>query len=350
MTKPHHIYIHVPFCISKCNYCAFFSRAIAPDWDSYLSSILNEIDFWDKKLGNFDVPTIFFGGGTPSLMPVSVFQKIVQYIGKKFNILPHCEITLESNPGTLDIIKLNDFINNGVNRLSIGVQSLCDSELQFLGRRHSVYDAMILIENALNKKLNINCDFIYGLPNQTVDDVITLCNKINSFGLNHVSMYELTIEKNTPFGKMNLNMPDNETMANMYCAISKTLKLPKYEVSNYAFTHNQCKHNSGIWDGDAYIGIGNGAMGRILINTDWYEQSGGDIHLDKLSQTERATEKIITGMRTIRGVKITDDIKKLLNYDFIKKNSALVNISNNRINATEKGLLILDDLLLKLIK
>ena len=135
MTFAHNIYIHVPFCISKCNYCAFFSRACAtPDWDSYTNGIIREIDYWTEKLGKIDVPTIFFGGGTPSLMPTEYFAKIMNQLYAKFNIEPDTETTLESNPKTIDSKRLDEFISLGVNRISIGVQSLNDDELKFLGR------------------------------------------------------------------------------------------------------------------------------------------------------------------------------------------------------------------------
>ena len=156
MTVAHNIYVHIPFCMSKCNYCAFFSRACAnPDWDTYVSEILSEIDYWAKLLGKIDIPTIFFGGGTPSLIPVECFNKIIQQLRASFNVLPNAEITLESNPGTLDKARLCEFIAYGVNRLSVGVQSLTDDELSFLGRRHTVRDAMRLIDDAHAQSIRV---------------------------------------------------------------------------------------------------------------------------------------------------------------------------------------------------
>ena len=168
------------------------------------------------------------------MMPVATFEKIMNCVNQNFVVDKDCEITLESNPGTIDKDKLSDFVLNGVNRLSVGVQSLNDEELKFLGRRHDVKTAINLLESAKNMNLRVSADFIYGLPNQKTKNVVNLCENINKLGLSHVSMYELTIEKNTPFGKMNLNMPDNEEMAQMYNAIPQYLSLPRYEVSNYA--------------------------------------------------------------------------------------------------------------------
>lgn len=347
---PHNIYIHVPFCISKCNYCAFFSKAIAPDWESYRNGICAEIDFWATKLGRISVPTIFFGGGTPSLMPVDIFESILKHLDKNFDISKCTEITLESNPGTLSDEKLIDFISCGVNRLSIGIQSFNDDELKFLGRRHDAKTAIKLVEQAQKTGIRVSGDFIYGLPGHNVGNIISLCNQINQIGLLHVSLYELTIEPNTPFGHMNLNMPDNDIMADMYTAISDNLKLPRYEVSNYANSGFECAHNQNIWDGDAYIGLGNGAKGRIFMNNTWFEQSGGDIKFSELDNKTRAIERLITGLRTARGVLIDQYTKNVVDIDFVNAHNDLVQIKDNRIIATDKGLLILDDLLVDITK
>ena len=307
----HNIYIHVPFCMSKCNYCAFFSRACAtPDWDKYTNDICDEIRHWGNMLGKIDIPTVFFGGGTPSLMPVQTFEKIIQAIQQNFNLIPNAEITLNKN-------KLTEFYQCGINRLSVGVQSLDDEKLKFLGRKHNAHDALQLLDDANNIGVRLSADFIYGLPGETVDDVIKTCNQINELGLKHCSLYELTIEPDTPFGKMNLNMPDNDTMAQMYIAIGDTLKLPRYEVSNYA-TDNQ--------------------------------QLGANQRFEKMSDDVRATEIIITGMRTKRGCQLTDDVKKAIDINWIESNSHLVQINNNRIFATDAGILILDDILVNMVK
>ncbi len=351
MNCSHNLYIHVPFCMSKCNYCAFFSRACSnPDWQKYANDICDELNFWSEKLGKINIPTIFFGGGTPSLMPVEFFEQIMNCINERFNVLPDCEITLESNPGTIDKNKLIDFVSNGVNRLSVGVQSLKDEELVFLGRRHNVVQALNLLDSAKEINLRVSADFIYGLPNHNVESVINLCNQINKLGLKHVSMYELTIEENTLFGKMNLKMPDNDTMAEMYNAIGENLNLPRYEVSNYALENEHCKHNVSIWNGDAYVGIGQGGAGRVCLNGIWYEQKGNHELFEKMSDETRATEKILTGLRTMRGVKLTQDVKNMINFAWVNTHKDLVEIDGEYLHTTANGLLILDDLTLDLIK
>lgn len=351
MTVAHNIYIHVPFCKSKCRYCAFFSLPCAnPDWDKYADNICDELCFWAKKLGRTDVPTIFFGGGTPSLMPVKIFERIIKCISNNFNVLPDCEITLESNPGTINKNKLADFVSVGLNRLSVGVQSLDDKELEFMGRIHNTAQSLDLLENAINMNLRVNADFIYGLPNHNVESVIGLCNQINNLGLKHVSMYELTIEENTPFGKMNLKMPDNDTMAQMYKAIGEHLLLPRYEVSNYAAPGNECRHNQNIWWGGAYIGIGRGGAGRIFMDDIWYEQRGNNELFNQISNETRAVEKILTGMRTMRGVELTDDVKNMINFDWINTHKNLVETNGKYLHTTTQGLLVLDYLMTDLIK
>ena len=175
-----------------------------------------------------------------------------------------------------------------------------------------------------------------------------MCKDINTLGLHHVSMYELTIEPNTPFGHMNLEMPSNDAMADMYTIIGENLSVPRYEVSNYATAGDECRHNQNIWDGAPYIGIGRGAAGRPYIQNVWYEQTGGDIQMHPLSTDARATEKIITGMRTMRGVRKTDDVMKIINTEYVRTHPELISDTGNRICATKKGILILDDLLVNL--
>lgn len=351
MNCPHNIYIHVPFCMSKCKYCAFVSTACAnPDWEKYADDICSELKFWANKIGRVSVPTIFFGGGTPSLIPVQCFERIMNCIHDNFNVDSDCEITLESNPGTLDKDKLYDFVSSGVNRLSVGIQSLNDDELIFLGRKHNVAQSLDLLKNAQNIGLRVSGDFIYGLPDHNVQSIENLCKKINNLNLSHVSMYELTIEKNTLFGKMNLQMPDNDTMAQMYIAISENLSLPRYEVSNYAFSGQECRHNQNIWWGGAYIGVGRAAAGRPFIDGVWYDEMGNYERFEKLDDDTRAIEKIITGLRTMRGVMLSEDVKNNLNFDWINQHNDLVEFSDEYLYATPKGVLILDEITLDITK
>lgn len=349
--QPHNIYIHVPYCKSKCKYCAFFSRPCeSPDWESFTKDICNEIFYWGNRLGHVCVPTVFFGGGTPSLVPQRHLEKILGTINKNFTIENDAEITLESNPATLDKNKLMDLKSLGINRLSVGAQRFNDSELLFLGRMHTCSDTLQLIKNAQKIDLNLSADFIYGIPNDTAKTVKKLCTEINNLGLQHCSLYELTIEKNTPLAEMNLDMPNNEEMATMYQTITEFLSLPRYEISSYAHKNHECTHNKNIWSGKPYIGIGQGAAGRILINDTWFEQQGANEVFEALTENQRATEKLLTGLRTIYGCQLTQDVKNVIDIDWIKNNPEYIKISNNRICATEHGFLILDNLITNVVK
>ena len=163
-------------------------------------------------------------------------------------------------------------------------------------------------------------------------------------------MYELTIEPNTPFGKMDMQMPDNDTMAQMYVAIGDTLNIPRYEVSNYATPGAECRHNQNVWDGHPYIGIGRGAAGRVLMNNTWYEQRGNHAQFDPIPDDTRAVELVMTGMRTIRGCQLTDATKNVIDMDWARNNPGLVQINGERISATQQGMLILDEVVLELVK
>lgn len=283
------------------------------------------------------------------MMPTNYFSEIIARIHNRFDVAPRAEITIESNPGTLDAVRLDEFIAAGVNRLSIGVQSLNDDELGFLGRRHNVADAMRLLDAAMARNIQVSADFIYGLPGHNAKTVEKLCRDINKIGLTHCSMYELTIEPNTPFGKMNLDMPTNDEMADMYNTVGDTLAIPRYEISNYATPGHECQHNQNVWDGGAYIGIGRGAAGRVFINNTWYEQLGVGERFNAMTARARATEKILTGLRQTRGLLLAPDVENALDFEYIKQNPELVEIAHNRVHATKRGMLVLDDLILNLV-
>ena len=284
------------------------------------------------------------------MMPIKCFEKILAAIYEFFDVADNAEITIEANPGTIDKIKMCDFQNLGVNRISIGVQSLDDDKLKYLGRCHSVIDAINTLQDAQNVGLRVSGDFIYGLPGDTVGEIIQTCKKINSFGLAHVSLYELTIEPTTPIGRENPQMPTNDEMADMYNAIGDTLNLPRYEVSNYATPTEHCRHNENVWDGAPYIGIGRGAAGRVYHNGVWYEQMGANEKFDPLDISTRAVEKLIMGLRTVRGTYLTDDVKHVINMDTVQNMPHLVQIKDNRISVTGAGMLVLDDILVKIAR
>lgn len=328
---PHHLYIHVPFCAKKCNYCAFHSVATKPNWDKYAADIKTAI----RQQPRCSVPTIFFGGGTPSLMPPAILEQILTAAHDHFDIDKNAEISLEMNPNSN--AELNTLRALGISRISVGAQSFNDDELQFLGRIHSAKEARATITAAMNLGFNVSADFIYALPNQTLANIKNLCSEIQTIGLPHASLYELTIEPNTPFFN---SVSASPLAAEMFIEIDSRLR--RYEVSNYAKPGHECRHNSGIWAGDPYIGLGPAAAGRIFDGQNWTEQYSGALR--PLSNRDRAIEMVITGLRTTLGVSLTPDILSVLNLDFIKKNNEIY-FDNSALSLTPAGLLILDSLL-----
>ncbi|MDR1071835.1 MAG: radical SAM protein [Rickettsiales bacterium] len=334
------LYIHVPFCVKKCDYCAFHSVACAePDWDGYVRGISEQLDYFN--VSDYEIETLFFGGGTPSLLPVKHAEKIIE----KLNLAPDCEFTIEANPKTLSSLELKDWKDLGLNRLSIGMQSFDDGELRFLGRAHTVADSLDLLSAANDLKLRVSGDFIYGLPNHKVPDVVKLCERINDIGLGHASLYELTIESGTKFQNL---APVSESLgAEMYLAIQETLGLPRYEVSNYG---DPCRHNAAVWAGGEYIGVGESAAGRIVRNGEWLETKiiGGRIMENKLTDRERMAEMVMTGLRTMRGV----DIRKTpgaINWDFVNRNPSYFSSGGNFLRMTGRGLMLLDGLMREIL-
>jgi oxygen-independent coproporphyrinogen III oxidase len=335
------LYVHVPFCKKKCNYCAFHSTCpTVIDWDKYTDEIISQLNQF--HIQDYHINTVFFGGGTPSLMPVKYGDKIIS----KLNMAPGCEWTLESNPKTISSLELKDWKDLGLNRLSIGIQSFDDKELEFLGRIHNVADALKLIDAANDLNLRVSGDFIYGLPGQIVSNVIKLCEQINNTGLKHASLYELTIEQGTKF--QDLPEIDDTLGAEMYQAIQDNLNLKRYEISNYG---EPCLHNSNVWAGDEYIGVGESAAGRIKIDGKWFETKivNGEIVQNSLTDRERAMEMIMTGLRTMVGVRTTNLPAHIINWDFVVKNPEYFNKDGNFLKMTESGIQILDWLIEKVI-
>ena len=310
---------------------------------------MDELDYFEVQ--NHKIETIFFGGGTPSLMLVKFAEKVI----KKLKFSPNFEWTLEANPKTISSLDLKDWKDLGLNRLSIGIQSFNDEELSFLGRIHTVKDSLNLLDEANELGLRISADFIYGLPNHNKKDVINLCKRINETELNHVSLYELTIETGTKFAK--LPKVSEEIASDMYKAIQDNLNLSRYEVSNYSkSTNDVCLHNANIWKGDQYIGVGESAAGRIRKVQDskfeWFETkiTNGKIIQNSLTNRERAVEMIITGLRTKTGVQISNlPEKDIINWDFIKYNQNYFLYDEEFLSMSDVGLMLLDGLIKEVI-
>lgn len=282
MMKPIAIYIHWPFCLKKCPYCDFNSHVSdnisTQDW---LKSYIREIQFFKNIIQNRVVTSIFFGGGTPSLMDPKIVEAIIQEVQSISNLDPNVEITLEANPTSVEAQKFQDFKRAGINRVSIGLQSFEMKELQFLGREHTPSEAIYAVKLADKYFDRYSFDIIYALPNQTLTSLHNTIKKALDLAKDHISLYQLTIEKGTKFFSMHkkgqFTMLDNDVCSEMYFMVDSMLKdqnFYRYEISNYAKrskntnTHNDSlsisRHNMCYWKYDEYLGIGPGAHSRLF--------------------------------------------------------------------------------------
>lgn len=352
------LYLHWPYCLSKCPYCDFFSHPCsAPNEEILIAGYLRDLKQIVDLTNNRTLTSIFFGGGTPSLMSPTFLEKIINAITTTFHLSEDIEITMEANPDAITQDKMKSFADLGVNRLSIGVQALNDMDLHFLGRRHSVKTAIERIEQAQSIFPRINIDLIYARPNQTLKAWETELKSALSLGLSHYSLYQLTIEENTVFGQKDISPADEETAEQLYRLTDNIMinaGIPSYEVSNYAKCGEESRHNLTYWTGGDYIGIGPAAHGRIgLIATEspksvdtWLKQG---ITSENLTPTERFEEQVLMGLRLtqtpfpIQGLS-KEGIQKALHLGWIK-------LSDNKatITPTLAGTLMLNELIVMVL-
>ena len=267
------LYIHWPFCKAKCPYCDFNSHVRESiDAGLWQASLLKELDYWANRTGERVLTSIFFGGGTPSLMSPDTVAALISAAKRYWPSAPDVEITLEANPTSVEAGKLRDFKAAGVNRLSLGIQSLHDDALKALGRQHSAKEAMEAIELAAQTFNRFSFDLIYARPDHKVEAWREELTRALDFGPQHLSVYQLTIEPGTKFATLwqrgDLVIPDDDTGAALYDVTQEILEargLPAYEVSNHAAPGQECRHNLTYWRYEDYVGIGPGAHGRVTI-------------------------------------------------------------------------------------
>lgn len=268
------IYVHWPFCQSKCPYCDFNSHVVAQvDQPRWARALRRELHTMRLMTGAEPVRSIFFGGGTPSLMQPQTVAAVIDEITALWPTEPDLEITLEANPTSVEAENFRGYRAAGVNRLSLGVQSLNDAELTFLGRRHTAEEALSAIELARNTFPRLSFDLIYARPGQRLDDWQAELRLALSHAVDHLSLYQLTIEQGTAFARLYekgaLVLPDDEAAISLYEAtgsICTEFGLSAYEVSNYAKPGAECRHNLIYWRYGDYVGVGPGAHGRIVKN------------------------------------------------------------------------------------
>lgn len=363
MTSPEiSLYIHWPFCLSKCPYCDFNShvreRFEEKEWQQAICAELQRVSGW---IGPRTLSTIFFGGGTPSLMKPETVEAILAEASKIWGGTSDLEITLEANPNSVEVEKFKELARVGVNRVSIGVQSLRSERLLNLGRKHSVAEAIKAIHTAQEVFNRVSFDLIYATPGHTLDEWLPELEEALSFGTEHLSLYQLTIEPNTAFERLydqgTLILPVDDLAAEMYEATNAfcaSYGLEAYEVSNYAKPGFECRHNLGYWRYGEYIGVGPGAHGRLVADGKryatkqyrtperWLKEPLRDEECLELSVVEQEQERVLMGLRTHEGIlwqkTLSNKIQTLIDEGFLV-------FHENRLTATAQGRLALQAVL-----
>lgn len=347
------VYIHWPFCLSKCPYCDFFSQISKnASQAEIIEEYIKDLDFYHQMTSNKKVTSIFFGGGTPSLIEPQNIEKIIKHIHKKWNIADDVEISLEANPNTNHPNMFKDLKLAGINRLSLGIQSLRDEDLKFLGRTHNAAQAMQAIEEVLETFDNHSMDMIYALPHQQFKNCEIDLEKVTDFGFRHISLYQLTIEDGTVFAKQNMQIMDDERAIDMYDLTTEILASKdynRYEVSNFSKPEFECNHNLLYWRGDDYVGVGKTAHGRIGLKATTHRR-----RFEELSKEERAEELVLMGLRLKEGINKEkfeeicginfDSFTNVENVKTLVENVLVENTQNN-FKATKKGLLLLNHII-----
>jgi oxygen-independent coproporphyrinogen-3 oxidase len=265
---PLSLYIHVPWCIRKCPYCDFNSHETAGDIpeERYLAALQADIeqalpDVWGRQ-----VHTVFIGGGTPSLLSASAVDRLLAMLRAHFNLWPDAEITIEANPGAAEAGRFKSYAESGINRISLGIQTFDDRQLQNLGRVHSGAQARGAIEMAMSAVDRVNLDLMFALPGQTLDGCMSDAREALAYGTEHLSIYQLTLEPNTIFAKFPPVLPDDDLAVSMEEGIESLLvgaAFERYEVSAFARVGARARHNVNYWQFGDYLGLGPGAHGKI---------------------------------------------------------------------------------------
>ncbi|WP_258099530.1 radical SAM family heme chaperone HemW [Marinoscillum pacificum] len=365
------IYLHIPFCKQACHYCDFhFSTNLSRKSDM-VKALIEELEMRRDELNGEPIQTIYFGGGTPSLLSGAELTEILKTIKNEYEVAFNPEITLEGNPDDLSLAKLQEIKTAGVNRLSIGIQTFDNTRLQYINRAHSSEEAESCLFNARNAGFdNISADLIYAIPPDNMEYWQSDLAKLLSYDLEHISLYGLTIEEKTAFGnwrqKGKLKEVPEETAAKQYeLAISelKAAKYEHYEVSNFAKRGYYSRHNTGYWEDQKYLGIGPGAHSYNGVNRS-FNISNNARYLEAISNQElalttesmepndRLNDYIFTHLRTNKGINFQElkerhevDLKQDYNYLFDTwLAEELIELDENVLKLTSKGFMIADEI------
>ena len=362
------MYIHWPFCKIKCPYCDFNSyKKESTNQSRWLKAYLRALELWSSRLGKREIKSIFFGGGTPSLLDPNFVGMVLQKIDSLWSINDNCEITIEANPNSISESKFKLFREIGINRVSVGVQALNNKDLSNLGRDHNKNQAIESIEVINTWFKNYNLDFIYGRQHQSTSQWRDELLQILSLEAPHLSLYQLTIEENTNFHKLLKRdllkgLPTQQIVSDMFDItrqLSKDGGYKQYETSNFARKGFKCKHNISYWKYNDYIGVGPGAHGRVTMSGKKYateEEKSPDIWFEKTlslnSSTSKITpienrvlleEKLIMNLRISKNIPVSlFDYEKLKPIVFHLEENKLIKTEDNKIVIKKRGKKMLD--------
>jgi oxygen-independent coproporphyrinogen-3 oxidase len=370
--EPLALYVHWPFCVSKCPYCDFNSHVRATiDHHEWRDALLADLAHEARLLPGRRLTSIFFGGGTPSLMDPSTVEAIIDAAVNHWSAASDIEITLEANPNSVEAARFSDLAQAGVNRVSLGLQSFDDKALRFLGRAHSALEGFAALETAQKHFRRVSFDLIYALPEETEASWSAMLAQALSLGTKHLSLYQLTIEPGTRFAALHtagkLHQIDPETAALLYeltDAMTSAAGMPAYEISNHARPRQQSRHNLTYWRYGDYVGIGPGAHGRRLgMRTVRHRKpenflSGlarnghGIAEEAALSPIESSDEALVMGLRLSDGVDISEiadrfHLTRIVDWDRVERlvRSGHMTLQGTRIALSPKGRLLLDHIL-----
>ena len=374
------IYVHWPFCAAKCPYCDFNSHVrSAIDEDGWVAAIEKELDWVAQAQGPERplVETIFFGGGTPSLMAGKSVGRLLEKISRNWRMVNDIEITLEANPASADAARFADYRAAGVNRLSLGMQALNDADLKALGRLHNAAEAKAALKLGMANFPRVSLDLIYARPAQTEQQWRAELKEALGFGTDHLSLYQLTIEPETPYALLYKNgalkIPDEDLAAGLYEAtqeMTEAAGVPAYEVSNHARPGSESRHNLIYWRYGDYAGVGPGAHGRLILNGErmataairqperWQDQVAKDgrgfAEFHAVADFEAAREHLLMNLRLSEGLDLAvyemrwgvrpdaEKIARLVEQDFLS-------LEDDILRATPQGRLLLNAVIAALL-
>ena len=374
------IYLHIPFCKSKCAYCNFFSLVTEKKMDDYVSALKKEIINRKSYLGDDVVKTIYFGGGTPSLLPIKYVEEILELLHENYNVISNPEVTLEINPDTIDKDKMMSLKRLGVNRMSVGIQSFNDDDLRYLGRRHDSRHALQVLDDLSGVGFDrITLDLIYGMPTLTEEKWNHNLDIFFSTGISHLSAYALTVEPKTILGqkieKEELQeVSEEDTIRHYNILVERTKEngFEHYEISNFAKEGCRSQHNSIYWQDVKYLGLGPSAHSYDgdsrqwnvsnltkyiqFVNADIDTDTDADTDMGRyyereiLSKEDKFNEYVMTSLRTSWGCsidKIESDYGESYAHNFLKNikkylDSGIMLMKNNNFILTDEGMLFAD--------